>query len=124
MTTDTFGPYPARCVLVRDGDTIILDIDLGFGVQLPGQTWSGKTQLACRVYGINTPELSTAAGRQALEYARDLLAPGDTCQLLSRGWDKYGGRYLGTITLPDGTDYAQAMLDAGHANEYFGHGPK
>ena len=27
MTT-VFGPYPARCVAIHDGDTITLDIDL------------------------------------------------------------------------------------------------
>jgi endonuclease YncB( thermonuclease family) len=119
-----FGPYPARCVLVHDGDTVIFDLDLGFGVELPGQTWGGKTQLSCRVYGINAPELSTAAGKRALEHARNLLGPGEVCQVLSHGWDKFGGRFDGSITLPNGADFAQSMLDAGHATEYYGVGPK
>ena len=74
-----YGPYPARVVAIHDGDTITFDIDLGFGIRLPGQSWAGKTMLACRVYGINAPELSTAEGKAALAYARTLLAPGDLC---------------------------------------------
>ena len=118
-----YGPYPARVVGIHDGDTITFDLDLGFGVRLPGQSWSGKTMLACRVYGINAPELSTEAGQAAAAYARTLLAPGDLCQVLSRGWDKYGGRFGGSVTMPGGGDFAAAMLEAGHAVPYTG-GPR
>jgi endonuclease YncB( thermonuclease family) len=121
---ETFGPYPGRCVVVHDGDTVILDLDLGFGIELPGQTWKGKTQLSCRVYGINAPELATPEGKEALAYAQTLLSPGDVCSVLSHGWDKFGGRFDGQIQLPDGSDFAQRMLDAGHAKEYYGVGPK
>jgi endonuclease YncB( thermonuclease family) len=122
--TETFGPYPARCVIVHDGDTIVFDLDLGFGVELPGKSWKGTTQLSCRVYGINAPELTTPAGMEALGYARTLLAPGDVCRVLSHGWDKFGGRFDGTVTLPNGADFAQSMLDAGQAKEYYGVGSK
>lgn len=111
----TFGPYPARCVAIHDGDTIIFDIDLGFGVHFPGRSWSGKTMLACRVEGINAPELSTDAGKAALVYAQSILRSGDICQVVSYGWDKYGGRFDGSITLPDGTDYAERLVAAGYA---------
>ena len=78
--------------------------------------------LAARVYGINAPELSdtTGSGLAARAYAQGLLHPGDTCQVASRGWDKYGGRYDATITLADGRDFAATMIDAGHAVPYFG----
>lgn len=118
MAAKTFGPYPARCVAIHDGDTVTLDIDLGFDHLIAGQDWDGHTRLACRVYGINAPELSTPAGKAALAYAQTILHVGDICQVLSHGWDKYGGRWDGTITLPDGTDYAQRMLDAGQAVPY------
>jgi endonuclease YncB( thermonuclease family) len=111
----TFGPYPARCVTVHDGDTATFDIDLGFGVELPAQSWTGTTLLACRVKGINAPELNTPEGKTARDYAQTILRPGDICQLTSHGWDKYGGRYDGTITLPDGRDFATVMLETGHA---------
>lgn len=89
MAAATYGPYPAKVVEIHDGDTITFDLDLGFGVRLPGQSWTGKTMLACRVFGINAPELSTAEGKTALAYARTLLTPGDVCEVRSHGWDKF-----------------------------------
>lgn len=103
----TFGPYPARCVSIHDGDTIRFDLDLGFGIH--------ALEFNCRVWGINAPELKTQAGKDALAYLKTLLAPGDACQVTSHGWDKYGGRYDGTVTLPGGNDLAAEMLAAGHA---------
>jgi len=110
-----FGPYPARVVNVHDGDTVTLDIDLGFDHLISGTDFDGKTRLACRIFGINAPELSTTPGTDALDFARGLLKPGDRCQVVSHGWDKYGGRFDGTITLADGRDFAATMLAAGHA---------
>lgn len=74
--------------------------------------------MSCRVYGINAPELRTDAGKASLAYAQTILHPGDLCTVLSHGWDKYGGRFDGSITLPDGRDYAQVMLDSGQAVPY------
>ena len=111
-----FGPYPARVVEVHDGDTITFDLDLGFGIRLPGQSWGGTTWLSCRVYGINAPELrDKPAGPDALAYAQQICPPGTRVTILSHGWDKFGGRFDGTITLPDGTDFAGLMLAAGQA---------
>jgi endonuclease YncB( thermonuclease family) len=116
----TFGPYPARCAAIHDGDTLTLDIDLGFDHIISGQDFNGKTRLACRVFGINAPELSTQAGKDALAYAQTIIKPGDRCSVLSHGWDKYGGRFDGQITLPDGTDFGQQMLNSGHAVPFSG----
>lgn len=110
-----FGPYPARCVAIHDGDTLTFDIDLGFDHLIAGQDWNGSTRLSCRVFGINAPELKTAAGKAALAYLQTLIKPGDLATVVSHGWDKYGGRFDGSITLADGTDVAQAMLAAGQA---------
>jgi endonuclease YncB( thermonuclease family) len=110
-----FGPYPARVVNLHDGDTVHLDIDLGFGFMAVAYDFDGKVDLSCRVFGINAPELSTAAGKAALAYAQTLLHPGDHVTIMSHGWDKYGGRFDGTITMASGLDFAQAMLDAGQA---------
>jgi len=76
--------------------------------------------LSCRIYGINAPELNTAEGKDALAYGQQLCPAGTKVQVVSHGWDKYGGRFDGTITLPDGTDYAYAMLNAGHAVPFTG----
>ena len=113
-----FGPYPARCVNVHDGDTVTLDIDLGFDHLISGQDWNGKTRISCRVLAINAPELSTQAGKDALVYAQTLLPVGALCTVTSHGWDKYGGRFDGTITLGDGSDFGAQMIAAGHAVAY------
>jgi endonuclease YncB( thermonuclease family) len=44
-----------------------------------------------------------------------LLKPGDICKVSSHGWDKFGGRFDGTIKMPDGRDFAKVMLESGHA---------
>jgi endonuclease YncB( thermonuclease family) len=116
----TFGPYPARVAAIHDGDTLTLDIDLGFDHIISGQDFAGKTRLACRVYGINAPELSTVAGKAALAYAETLVKPGDLVKVLSHGWDKYGGRFDGEVTLADGRDFGQTMIAAGQAVSYDG----
>lgn len=103
---------------VHDGDTVVLDLDLGFGFRIPGKSWGGKTELSCRVYGINAPELATEAGKAATTFARSMLLPGSLVTVLSHGWDKYGGRFDGSITLADGRDFGNAMIAAGFAVPY------
>jgi len=103
----TFGPYPATVTHIHDGDTFTLNIDLGFGIH--------ATAFNCRLFGCNAPELATAAGKAALAYLETILHVGDAVTVLSHGWDKYGGRFDGTVTLADGRDLAKAMLDSGNA---------
>lgn len=114
----TYGPYRARIVSVHDGDTCSMDIDLGFDVEFRATDFDGNPRISCRVYGINAPELSTAAGKAAATFAQTLLPVGTVVTVLSHGWDKYGGRFDGEITLPDGRDFAQTMLDSGMAVRY------
>lgn len=92
---------------MHDGDTVHLDIDVGFDIHLVNSP-------SCRVYGINAPELGTTEGIQSLAFAKSLL-DGQRVLVTSHGWDKYGGRFDGSIILPDGRDFAQAMIDAGQA---------
>jgi endonuclease YncB( thermonuclease family) len=116
----TFGPYRARCDLIHDGDTIYFSIDLGFDHLIASHDWDGRPRLACRVFGINAPELSTDAGKAALAYAQSILKVGDICYVTSHGWDKYGGRFDGDVILPDGTDFATQMLASGNAVPFSG----
>lgn len=111
----TYGPYPARVLDWHDGDTAHIDVDLGFSQRASSYDLSGHPQLSCRIYGINAPELSTDAGKAALAYAQQLCPPGTMVTVVSRSWDKYGGRWDGTVTLPDGRDFATVMLAAGQA---------
>jgi micrococcal nuclease len=103
--------YPAKIVRVVDGDTCHMNIDLGFC------TWIMDRSV--RIAGINSPELATPEGKLARDFARTLLPIGTQVQLRSHSLDKYG-RVLGSITLPDTTDYGVAMVAAGMAVLYDG----
>jgi endonuclease YncB( thermonuclease family) len=115
-----YGPYPALLLDWHDGDTCHLNVDVGFGIILSAYSTGGRPVLSCRVFGINAPELNTEAGRAALAYAAQLCPPGTRVMVVSHGWDKYGGRFDGTLTLPDGRDYAAEMLAAGQAVPFTG----
>jgi micrococcal nuclease len=77
--------YNSRVEKVIDGDTVRLDIDLGFTVH-----WKSN----CRLYGINTPELNSKDPEQkikALEAKQFLIdnLPKEVV-IHSRELDKYG----------------------------------
>jgi len=111
------GPYYYNCTLVKvvDGDTIDVDIDLGFDVVLANQR--------VRLHGIDTPESRTRnleEKKLGLEAkARLVELCGDQLQLLSLGRGKYG-RVLGIPHTTDGKNICQMLMDEGHAIEYFG----
>lgn len=116
--TQMFGPYPGLVRDWHDGDTCHVDLDLGFGFLLNTYDLKAKPAISCRIYGINAPELSTPAGKTALAYALKLCPVFTFVTVLSHGWDKYGGRFDGSLTLPDGTDFGEAMIAAGQAVAY------
>jgi endonuclease YncB( thermonuclease family) len=113
-----YGPYPGIVRDWHDGDTCHVDLDLGFGIMLASYNLDGKVLYRCRIFGINAPELRTQEGKDALAYANQLCPAGTRVTVSSYHWDKYGGRFDGTITLPDGTDLGTAMIAAGHAVAY------
>lgn len=80
---------------VKDGDTIVIDIDLGFGVILTDQT--------IRLSKINAPELkSEALGLQSKDRLVSLIL-GKTVKIITEKDKKEKfGRWLGTILLFDG----------------------
>lgn len=103
-----FGPYPAVVTAIHDGDTITANLDLGFGTH--------QVELRARLYGINAPELATAAGKDALAYLKTQIKTGDLIYVTSHGWDKYGGRYDAEIVrASDGVNLNQLMVSSGHA---------
>lgn len=132
-----FGPYKATVAAIHDGDTFDVDIvlakvgklnavadrDLGFQVH---RTHQGIVleRMAVRLFGCNAPELATPAGKAALAFIETLIKVGDTVTLLSHGWDKYGGRVDGQVTLADGRDLTAAMIAAGQAAPWDGKGAK
>ena len=105
--------YNTKIISLYDGDTVRADIDLGFGLWIKNQP--------IRIYGIDSPELSTDAGKAARVFSSSILAVGSSVILTTHKDDKEKyGRYLGKITLPDGSDYGTQMINGGFAKPYFG----
>lgn len=88
--------YAATVVRVIDGDTAILDVDLGF------RTW--RRGGSFRVAAINARELHAEGGPEARDHLAALLPVGTVVTLTSVRPDKYGERYDALIALPDGSD--------------------
>ena len=112
-----------RCKLkkVVDGDTVDVDIDLGFGI------WQMNERV--RIMGIDTPESRTRDkiekkfGLAAKAKLKSLLGPKPVLQttISKKGEDMKGkfGRVLGDFII-DGKQVSQIMCKEGHAVSYFG----
>jgi micrococcal nuclease len=98
---------PATVLEVVDGDTLRLELDLG---------WHIKYTTRVRIARINAPECKTPEGDAAKSYANTLVHPGDEVIFTSQRLDKYG-RPLGTVTYGgfSAKDFADDMVHAGHA---------
>jgi micrococcal nuclease len=107
--------YPATVLRVIDGDTLDLDIDLGFSIRITQRV---------RLEGINTAEKNTAAGKETSAWVQqwvDTHGPALTVRTHRR--EKYG-RYLATVTTAEGQALNEALIDAGLAAPYDGTGPR
>ena len=122
--------YNAKVLRIVDGDTLDVDIDLGFGV------WIHKERI--RLEGIDTPESRTRDleekkfGLLSKEYVRNLLPVGSIVKLVCKSYDSKGkfGRILGDIEieekrmigreLTESTSLVMKMIDNGYGVEYHG----
>ena len=126
MDVERVSVYEYKCKIVRvvDGDTVDVDIDLGFGV------WMHKERI--RLHGIDTPESRTRDleekkyGLLAKEQIRFFLPEG-SMQTLVTVRDKAGkfGRILGKFKIFDSkndceTTINDLMIQEHHAAPYFG----
>jgi|TARA_B110000444_G_scaffold60236_1_gene56130 micrococcal nuclease len=110
--------YKCRILRVIDGDTVDIDIDLGFGV------WMHRERV--RLYGIDTPESRTRDleekkfGLLAKAYVRDHLPVGSiqTLVTIKDGKGKFG-RILGQFKIGDEI-LNDVMIKEHHAVEYHG----
>jgi micrococcal nuclease len=106
--------YRATVEKVVDGDTLDLQVDLGFGV---------FTRQRVRLMGINAAEKNTSDGKRAVAFAQawvDKHGPVFTVRTTKDKKEKYG-RYLVTI-LSDVEELGQALVDAGLAVPWDGQG--
>ena len=118
--------YNVSVVKVVDGDTIDVDIDLGFGMTYKKQR--------VRLMGIDTPESRTRDleekkfGKASKKHLKELLESAERVSLISHDKGKFG-RILGEIYIHFneghpvfGTEINvnQQMIDDHHAVEYSG----
>ena len=114
--------YDVTVVKVVDGDTVDVDIDLGFKIQLKDER--------VRIMGIDTPESRTSDkveklfGLAAKERLYSLLEK--DAKLITTedksGEDMKGkfGRILGDFRAADGRLVTEIMIEEGHCVPYFG----
>ena len=125
--------YRVEIVRVVDGDTVDVDIDLGFGV------WLKKQRV--RLYGIDTPESRTRDlnekkyGLMAKEYLKERISNGAILKTRLAGKGKYGrilGEFIvlddaGTGALNDNevrVNVNQEMIDKHYGVAYYGQSKK
>ena len=109
--------YRVEVTRVVDGDTVDVDIDLGFGMTYKKQR--------VRMMGIDTPESRTRDleekfyGLESKKYLVDLLE-NETVTLVSHYKCKFG-RILGELFLGESNlSVNQIMIENYHAVPYFG----
>lgn len=117
--------YEYKCLINRvvDGDTVDIDIDLGFGI------WMKDERV--RIMGIDTPESRTrdlvekAFGLASKDRLKELIPEG-SIQTLKTEVDKSGedakgkfGRILGDF-LVGRHRVTEILIDEGHAVDYYG----
>ena len=114
--------FEYKCVITKiiDGDTVDVDIDVGF------DCWLRKQRI--RLYGIDTPESRTRDkqekryGLAAKRFVENFIPVGSRAILKTKEKGKYG-RYLGDMKV--GSKWlCKALLDNHHAVKYFGQSKK
>lgn len=110
--------YAVEISRVVDGDTVDVDIDLGFGTWLMGER--------VRLYGINAPETRTLdlvekeAGKATTVWLIERFAEASQITLKSVGFNGKFGRVLGVLKV-DGVNVNAEMIRLGLAEEnYYG----
>ena len=117
--------YKCKIIKIIDGDTVDIDLDLGFNIILANQR--------VRLANIDTPESRTSNKE---EKVRGMLSKKKLASLLPIGSrqvietekpnsndDKFG-RILGTFILKDGTNVNQWMIDNNYGAFYEGQNKK
>ena len=102
--------YYALIVRVVDGDTVDAEVDLGFSL---------KYKARFRIKELDTPETwrpksdaERAHGKAATAFATELLLDKNVILKTEPVVGIYG-RYMASIVLSDGNDFAEVMISAG-----------
>ena len=108
--------YKAAVIDVVDGDTIKVDIDLGFGVWLRNQT--------VRMAKINAPELkgeTLNAAQESKEFLKKLILNKWVTIITQKDSKEKYGRWLATVLLEEdknSIDINGKMVAEGFAKKY------
>ena len=111
--------YKAKIKRIIDGDSLVVDFDLGLNVWLKDQH--------IRLYAINTPEIRGPERPEGLKAKMRLQTIADTAAevIIETYKDKTGkyGRWLGTVWVRQlgqekFADANQMLLDGGFAEPY------
>jgi len=95
--------FPCTITKAIDGDTFILNIDLGFGLHLDGQR--------LRLLGVDAFERRTDKGKQAHQFVQQFVGP---ATLTADGARDSFGRLLGKLSAR-GADIGAALDAKGYA---------
>jgi endonuclease YncB( thermonuclease family) len=93
--------YKAELIRVVDGDTIVVDIDLGLGI------WTRKVRL--RLVHLNTPELDTEEGKLAKTYLESVI--NKNLLVSTKSKDRYG-RWLADVRSIDKVESYSTLMNA------------
>ena len=114
--------YRVKIIKIVNGDTVDVDIDLGFGISLNNER--------VRIMGIDTPESRTRDlvekkfGLASKNRLKELLGKTGTLQtqVSKKGEDMKGkfGRILGDFVSEEGRMVTDILVEEGHAVAYFG----
>jgi endonuclease YncB( thermonuclease family) len=100
--------YEAQLDRVVDGDTVVLDVDLGFHIH---------TIMHVRVMGVDCPELSTSRGKVAKTFTENWFQEraGRCVVRTSPAQPKSFDRWVGEIMSVDGARFLSLeLISAGH----------
>lgn len=109
--------YTAKLRRVVDGDTVDLDVDLGFYM---------TAAIRFRVLGVNTPELRGGTlqtkewAKEAKAFVEEALTSANLIQIRTKKADSFG-RWLASITYWDEQgphDLAEVLIEKGLGQPY------
>ena len=104
--------FRAQLVRVTDGDTYRLHVDLGFHV---------RAEHAFRLRGVDCPELDTAGGKAAREFAESWFldhwhAQEWPIRIVTDKDRMTFNRYVANVSCAEGHDLGEAIVAAGHGS--------
>jgi micrococcal nuclease len=107
--------YWGEVIRVLDGDTVLMDVDLGFHVIV---------RQSCRLAGINSRELHDDGGKEARDHLIGLLPVNKPVLIRSVKPDKFAGRFDGIIVVDVRETVNYRMVLDGYAVEWDGKGKR